>query len=74
MVWAAFSTEGKLTFAFPKKDIVDISTYLCGHLLNQGEKIGSCENILQQNNASIHSAKDTKKWLDHCRICGAQRF
>ena len=70
MVWGAFSSKGKSKLAIVKgrAKAADYIELLESHLLPVGRRLGGAEWTFQHDNASIHTAKDTKAWLERHNI------
>lgn len=66
MVWGAFSFIGKLSLAFPscRMDSSEYQGVLAGSLLPFLEESPDDIFTFQQDNASVHASKSTKKWLE----------
>ena len=65
MVWAEFGYRGQTNIAFPegRMNATDYQDPLDIYLLSFGEAIGGPFRIFQQDNASIHVANSTWKWI-----------
>ena len=65
MVWAGFSAKGKTTLAILKgnQKATDYVATLSNHLLPFGRRLGGPKWVFQQDNASIHTAKDVTKFF-----------
>lgn len=65
MVWSGFSSQGKLPISFinGRMDAQGYQAQLQEHLLPNAARIAGGHWILQQDNASIHTAISTSTWL-----------
>lgn len=70
MVWGAFSFAGKLPLAFisTKMKATDYIDLLQIKLVDSAEPFFAGKFVFQHDNASIHVAKITKKWLEDNNI------
>lgn len=70
MVWAAFSSNGKtkIVFLSGRQTSSDYINVLTNNLLLFAEELGGPNWIFQQDNASIHTSKMTKKWFEDKNI------
>ena len=71
MIWGAFSFRGKSELAIMsgKQDSQDYIDHLHNNLLPFMWSFHGENAIFQQDNASIHSSKMTKGWLNSMEIC-----
>jgi len=70
MVWAGFSSSGKLDIAIleGKQDSKAYQTTLENHLLPEAKDIAEDNFIFQQDNASIHYSNSSKDWFKQNNI------
>lgn len=70
MVWGGISALGKLDIAFTssKMNSTDYQEVLKNNLLPFKRRFRRIPLIFQQDNASIHASKATKKWLEDNRV------
>ena len=70
MVWGAFSRSQKLEIAFVscRMDSEEYQTVLRCHVLPFLRRRRSRNYVFQQDNASVHASRSTKKWFQDNRI------
>ena len=70
MVWGAFCSHGKLTFAFPstKMNSEEYQGVLTDKLLPFLHRHWRKLLTFQQDNASVHVSRSTKAWLNEKHV------
>ena len=70
MIWGAFSSYGKLEIEFihPKMDAQDYQKVLEKKLLPYLRNLPNNSMVFMQDNASVHTATATKRWLQRNRV------
>ena len=70
MIWAGFSAFGTTSLAFmkPKTKSKGYQDILEANLLPYIGRFPSVKFVFQQDNASIHASKSTKKWIAQQKV------
>lgn len=70
MVWGGFCRNGMLPLAFPstRMNSAEYISVLENNLIPYLSQNSDQEFIFQQDNASVHSSRETRAWLQRIKI------